>query len=101
MAMPRRDELLAERGVVALEGGLAGRVVAFDDVCGDELFGHVVFLIGRSHCWARCMPVSASAPTTYRVKLCALPASTLTMLPVDFADMSETKKKAASAMSSG
>ncbi len=27
-----------------------------------------------------------------RVKLCALPASTLTMLPVDFADISETRK---------
>jgi len=28
----------------------------------------------------------------YRVKLCALPASTLMMLPVDLADMSEAKK---------
>lgn len=37
----------------------------------------------------------------YRVKLCALPASTLMMLPVDFADMSDARKYTASATSSG
>ena len=67
-----------------------------DDVCGDELFGHVVSASVGGSCARLCRH-----PLVYRVKLCALPASTLTMLPVDFADMSETKKKAASAMSSG
>ena len=94
MAMPRRDELLAERLVVALEGGFAGCVVAFDDVGGDELFGHVVSPQSvRSRVASPPSMLQATAPqSAYRVKLCALPASTLTMLPVDLADMSETKK---------
>ena len=93
-------EPLTERGVVALEVGLARRVVVFDDAGCDQLFGHVVLPI-RPCSAGEFVPVRGGAWPNYRVKLCALPASTLTMLPVDFADMSETKKKAASAMSSG
>src|SRR5262249_45371592 len=101
-------QALAERSIVTLEVGLVRRIIFFDDVGRDDQFGHF-FLpnIRRRRPSFRC-PSSAAAAEgapspartgegkrssdAYRVKLCALPASTLMMLPVDLADMSEAKK---------
>ena len=44
---------------------------------------------------------AAGASSPQRVNAGRLPASTFTMLPVDFAERSEAKKNTASAMSSG
>src|SRR6185436_1417039 len=76
-------QLRAERGVVGRErGGL--RLVSGRDVVR-------VARIGKGH----------FSPETQRVKAVAFPASTLRILPVDFAARSEAKNATASATSSG
>ncbi len=73
-------QMLAERLIVALEIRLSRGVLLLHQPGVDHMI---------------------HGSLSQRVKAWALPASTLTILPVDFADMSETRKYTASATSCG